>query len=252
MSAGLLGGILDTAVGQSTSFAQQGIDAQLNKKQREWMERREDLQYSRGWDVMEYQNFYNSPEQQMNRFRQAGLNPHLIFGKGTAGNTQSTPQMGNRGKYNNKVTPMANPSLFNNINQLRIGEEQVKNLKTQRKFIEQQTSFNKQKQANAFLDSQEKSWTIFKKMNQARYSGDFYKSQASKMKASSINELARKGIIDTQKIMNVAKSELLKKQIQFAPYQGSTMGIILKMFDEYMDKKKSLPLELNLYNGASK
>lgn len=36
------------------------------------------------------QNAYNSPQQQMARFTQAGLNPHLIYGQGNPGN-QSQP-----------------------------------------------------------------------------------------------------------------------------------------------------------------
>lgn len=38
----------------------------------------------------EEMNRYNSPESQMKRYQQAGLNPHLIYGQGTAGN-QSSP-----------------------------------------------------------------------------------------------------------------------------------------------------------------
>lgn len=38
----------------------------------------------RMWNEM---NRYNSPQAQMARFAEAGLNPHLIYGKGTPGNT---------------------------------------------------------------------------------------------------------------------------------------------------------------------
>jgi len=37
------------------------------------------------------QNAYNSPQAQMSRFQDAGLNPHLIYGQGNPGN-QSSPQ----------------------------------------------------------------------------------------------------------------------------------------------------------------
>lgn len=40
------------------------------------------------WDK---QNAYNTPEQQMQRFRDAGLNPHLIYGQGNSGNAGSIP-----------------------------------------------------------------------------------------------------------------------------------------------------------------
>ena len=51
----------------------------LNKKNRQWQE-----------DRMREMNAYNSPVQQMQRFKEAGLNPHLIYGQGTNGN-QSAP-----------------------------------------------------------------------------------------------------------------------------------------------------------------
>lgn len=43
-------------------------------------------------------NAYNSPEQQMNRLRQAGLNPNLVYGKG-ADNTASVVRSSNANAY---------------------------------------------------------------------------------------------------------------------------------------------------------
>lgn len=48
--------------------------------------------YSQQQQQIGAQNFYNSPAQQMARFKAAGLNPHLIYGQGNAGNQQSIPQ----------------------------------------------------------------------------------------------------------------------------------------------------------------
>lgn len=44
-------------------------------------------------DMWRMNNEYNSPQAQMKRFEQAGLNPNLIYGQGTAGNSSSPPQM---------------------------------------------------------------------------------------------------------------------------------------------------------------
>lgn len=41
------------------------------------------------WEMM---NQYNHPAQQMQRFREAGLNPNLIYGQGNPGNASSPPQ----------------------------------------------------------------------------------------------------------------------------------------------------------------
>lgn len=47
-------------------------------------------QYAHAIEQRDYMNQYNAPAQQMARFKEAGLNPHLIYGKGTAGAGQQT------------------------------------------------------------------------------------------------------------------------------------------------------------------
>lgn len=44
-------------------------------------------------EMWNLQNEYNSPQAQMQRFAEAGLNPNLIYGQGTSGNSSSAPQM---------------------------------------------------------------------------------------------------------------------------------------------------------------
>lgn len=51
-----------------------------------------DRQYGYNLNMMHYQNAYNSPQSQMERYRAAGLNPNLIYGQGTSGNMTSAPQ----------------------------------------------------------------------------------------------------------------------------------------------------------------
>lgn len=51
-----------------------------------------ELAYQRSIEMWNMQNLYNSPEAQMNRFKAAGLNPHLIYGQGNAGNASGTPE----------------------------------------------------------------------------------------------------------------------------------------------------------------
>ena len=51
--------------------------AQESEKQRKWSE-----------SMWERQNAYNTPENQMKRLKQAGLNPALMYGQGTTGNAE--------------------------------------------------------------------------------------------------------------------------------------------------------------------
>lgn len=48
--------------------------------------------YSRDLEMWRRQNRYNSPEAQMRRFEEAGLNKNLIYGQGTPGNAAQLPR----------------------------------------------------------------------------------------------------------------------------------------------------------------
>lgn len=52
----------------------------------------QEYQWSKDLEMWNLQNEYNTPSQQMQRFKDAGLNPNLIYGKGTAGNATQLPK----------------------------------------------------------------------------------------------------------------------------------------------------------------
>lgn len=64
---------------------------QMNKANRELAE----YGYQKDTEMWNKNNLYNSPEAQMSRLKQAGLNPNLVYGNGAVGNTS-----GQLPKYN--------------------------------------------------------------------------------------------------------------------------------------------------------
>lgn len=79
-------GLLNVAAGiydshQNRKVAKENTDKTLaaNKAEAE-------LAFQRSLQLWNMQNAYNTPEAQMNRFKEAGLNPHLIYGQGNSGN----------------------------------------------------------------------------------------------------------------------------------------------------------------------
>lgn len=54
-----------------------------------------DYQFQQNMAMIKYQNLYNSPQKQMERFKAAGLNPHLIYNQGNPGNMSSAPSYPN-------------------------------------------------------------------------------------------------------------------------------------------------------------
>jgi hypothetical protein len=51
-----------------------------------------DKQFKMDKDMFDYQNAYNTPVQQMQRLKDAGLNPALMYGQGTTGNANNMVQ----------------------------------------------------------------------------------------------------------------------------------------------------------------
>lgn len=87
-----LGTLLSGLVGGISNLFSQGsqikVAREYNQAQRQLAE------YQNEWNLEMWnkQNAYNSPVEQMKRYQQAGLNPHLIYGQGSNGNSQSSPK----------------------------------------------------------------------------------------------------------------------------------------------------------------
>lgn len=83
------------------------------------------------WIGQGYQNRYNSPASQMERFKDAGLNPYLIYSQASSGNMTSQPGV------NIAPLPTKHQELMNRMElkqseaDLAIKTQQVNNLKTQ-------------------------------------------------------------------------------------------------------------------------
>lgn len=73
------------AAAQLSNTLNQGFQSQQNRMDQD-INRQRDLQ---DWNRV---NEYNSPKSQMQRFADAGLNPHLIYGQGNSGSAGSIPQ----------------------------------------------------------------------------------------------------------------------------------------------------------------
>lgn len=105
--------------------------AQANQANRELAE----YQYSKNLEMMNFQNAYNHPANQMKRYAQAGLNPNLIYGQGSAGNMTQLPQY-------HAPTMQPLPTIdfqgaLSAFQDAQVKSAQVDNLREQRGAIEQ-------------------------------------------------------------------------------------------------------------------
>lgn len=123
--------------GMINAFATHQQNRRSEKFSREMYQR----QYQDNIAFWRMQNEYNSPQAQMQRFQAAGLNPHLIYGQGNAGNAGpiatpdvQTPQY-RTPEWGNAVSS-AGLSFINAIYDLDIKQAQLDNLKAQNTVIQ--------------------------------------------------------------------------------------------------------------------
>nr|QJB21633.1 MAG: DNA pilot protein [Microvirus sp.] len=132
IGSGIIGGVTNL-IGQGMANRQQ---RQNIKAQNTGNMALAKYQYSNEIDMWNRANQYNTPASQMDRFRQAGLNPNLIYGQGSSGNSPNAlpryqaPSM----RYDNP--PPLNPSMaLSAFQDYRLKTAQVDNLQAHNKTI---------------------------------------------------------------------------------------------------------------------
>lgn len=89
---GVIGAIINAGAGMYDSYQNRKTSKENTAANIAAAKAEAELAYQRSVEMWHMQNMYNSPEAQMQRFKNAGLNPHLIYGQGNAGNASSMPQ----------------------------------------------------------------------------------------------------------------------------------------------------------------
>lgn len=90
----------------AAAVAQPIVDIFQNKANRKFALNMYERQKNDALEMWNMQNAYNSPEQQMERFKAAGLNPNLIYGQGNSGNA-SPVNVPSQARYEGKSPRVA-------------------------------------------------------------------------------------------------------------------------------------------------
>lgn len=168
---GLASSIGNFFSGKNTNKSNQRLAAQQNEynlqyQQNEFAqnEKQSELEYQRNLEMWNMQNEYNSPYAQMQRYQQAGLNPNLIYGTGSAsaGNAGSSPTF-TAARYKAPSAERAQlsaPSVqFDPYQAIQIGQALALQ-KAQTDSIKAQTSFTQEQAKNAQVDNLLKAETL--------------------------------------------------------------------------------------------
>lgn len=117
----IVSGVLGVAQNQQNMASQQVANMQNNYQNMAMQERAFEMNKEM-WNTA---NEYNTPAAQMQRFTEAGLNPHLIYGQGNSGNAaQSMPQyQAPRADYQPIISNL--PNLLAMYNDTRLKDAQI-------------------------------------------------------------------------------------------------------------------------------
>lgn len=137
MPAPLLAAAIGPAIGAATGLISTGINAamqyDLNRQQKAWNEKMYNLQRQHAIDDFNMQNAYNSPQQQMQRLKEAGLNPNMVYGRGTIDNFGGSIKQGDVKGWQPGVPRVDLSSIgdaFSQIADLKLKAAQTDNLRS--------------------------------------------------------------------------------------------------------------------------
>lgn len=188
--AGLGGGIISAAAQgkrdhDARNFALMQGDIEWERMQKQWNQQNEydekmwgkqneynELQWNkqRQWDVEKWnmENDYNSPMMQMQRFKEAGLNPALIYGQQSQGGSMATANLETDQFKGKPAGPGARPGNWNpgvpnfdflgesimNYMAMRETGARTNLLEEQRNIAKQEVKFKAMQTANMALTNQ--------------------------------------------------------------------------------------------------
>lgn len=129
--------------------------AKMNKKTREWNEKMYGIQRADALKDWQSQNDYNSPAAQMQRFKDAGLNPNLIYGQQNEGATvrstdvkQWSPQAPDIAGFGR----VANVGLQNHYD-TQVKQAQIDNMAVQQKILNEEVALRKAQTAATIMST---------------------------------------------------------------------------------------------------
>lgn len=134
-AAALIGSGLSAGTGLLNSLFQKRIAKQNTDQTIAENKKLAEYQYSKNLENWNMQNAYNTPEEQMKRFEKAGLNPNLIYDKGTSGISSAiAPYQAPTVQKNYK--PLELPETISFWQNFAMKQAQTDNLRAQKEVMD--------------------------------------------------------------------------------------------------------------------
>jgi len=190
------GPLLIPLIAAGASLAGQGINAmaqgKMNRKTRQWNEKMYAQQRADSLSDYTMQNEYNSPASQMQRLRDAGLNPNLVYGNGATA-TGGTVRSSAAPAWNPKAPQIESSGIGNSLMSyydIQLREAQTDNLRTQNTVLAEEKAL-KAAQTYATLmgatktgiDSESQKFDLSQRVRLADTAAEAAKASLDKIKA---------------------------------------------------------------------
>lgn len=172
------------------------------------------------------QNEYNSPQMQMKRYQEAGLNPNLIYGQGNSGNSgpiQSVAAPPPQFRSTEPGNGVAGGSLafINSMYDLQIKQAQADNLKAQNTVIHEDALLKRQQRLSGEFD-------LGYKSDLRETNADATRERLRQLKTNidlSINEDARRAVANSASVTESAERVLsMQSNRRLDPYRRDQMS----------------------------
>lgn len=212
--------------------------------QRLWNEKMWNKQKDWSLQMWNKQNAYNTPQAQMARFRQAGLNPNLIYGKGTAGQATPVQQPDVKGYSRAEAANVTRGmDAFGDYTRLSNIRTQSDNLRAQTDLAEQNALLTAQKTANEVLNNKrgKLDYSIAKELKDTQV-------EAAKANLDSLNKKIKGQELDNmfnQKSLNPRVNKI-KADLQNALRDGKLKNLDtqLKKWEVELSKDNLTPKDM--------
>ena len=167
-----------------------------------------EYQFDRNLEMWNYQNEYNTPQNQMQRLIDAGLNPNLMYGQGDTGNASSAPQydaprMEAYTNFGDFGVGRASQELMQGL----MGYANIKKTEAEAENIRQNTQNLEVQKQLAELQIIQQGYANSKSKEEAKVWGDLYRSKMANLDSSTINNLAHGQLADSQRFFTDAQKE---------------------------------------------
>lgn len=176
-----------------------------------------EYEYSKNLEMWNKQNQYNTPSAQMQRFKDAGLNPNLIYGQGTPGNAVSLPKYQAPTVDYKHMIPDA-VGMLGKYQDLTLGKAQIDNAKAQNDLIKANTTVSLLNAGHKDLElGLDKIYMPFNKQSEYEYKASLPDIQTLKNQLMTLQYNLGQKTLNTQ--IEQKKQTLLNTQLDYQKAQ---------------------------------